>query len=140
MSNIGGPAQQAIPFNVTVAPGSTAAVPVTTAITLGDLWVYSVDFVVPPGPGGAMGFNLSYGGGPILPWSPISQSGANTDFFIVDNWTENVVVDAEIGASLTFVAYNTGFWPHTVYMRFNATPIVAYSVNSQAPIAPLDLS
>lgn len=86
-----------------------------------------------------MGFNLSYGGGPILPWSPVGQRGANTDFFVVDNWRENVVVDAEIGANLVFVGFNTGFWPHTVYMLFNATPIAAYSANVQAPIAPIAL-
>lgn len=140
MSNVGGPLLQAIPYNAVVAPGSTPAAPVTTQVVLGDLWVYSVDFVVPPGPGGAMGFNLSYGGTPILPWSPLSQPGANTDFFIVDDWQENVVVDSEIGSSLTFIAYNTGFWPHTVYMRFNATPIAAYASNAQAPPALLDLS
>jgi hypothetical protein len=139
MSNVGGPVQQAIPYNVTVQPGSTPAAPVTTPIMLGDLWVYSVDFVVPPGPGGAMGFNLSYASSVILPWSPVQQIGSNTNFFIVDDWVENVMVDAEISQGLAFVGYNQGAWPHTVYMRFNATPISAYGIGVQAPVAPVVL-
>lgn len=135
----GAPSVKGVPFNVTVAPGSTPNAPVTTAINLGDIFCYSVDFVVPRGPNALMGFNLSYAGSIIVPWSPSGAPGSAAPFLIVNDWQENVTIEAEIGASLSFVAYNQGFWPHTVYMRFNSVPISAYLGSVQAPVTTLAL-
>lgn len=132
---VGGPDVQALPDNITVQPGSTAAAPVTTAINVGDIWCYSVDIEVPPGPGGQMGFYMTYANTQIVPWS-------QTPFFlVVDDFKHTFPVNAELGKGLAMVAYNTGYWPHTVYFRFLGVPIASYAAaQPQAPVAPVDLS
>lgn len=135
MSAIGGPAVQAIPRSVTLQPGSTPTAPVATDISVGDLWVYSVEIEVPKGSAGLMGFALQYAGTQIIPWSTTAS------FVVADDYQHTFPIDAELGKGLKLVGYNQGAWAHTIYLRFLGVPIAAYSRGRVgAPIAPLDLS
>lgn len=135
MSAIGLGAVHALPFNVTFQPGSTPAAPVTVAIPLGDVYAYSVEIEVPDGPSGNMGFYLLYAGVPIVPYAQTPT------FLVVDDYEHTFPIAAELASSLNIVGYNTGYWPHTVYMRFLATPISAYAGNLIIPpTSQLDLS
>lgn len=135
MSSVGAPSVYAFPVNITFQPGSTPAAPVTTPINLGDIYCYSVEVEVLSGPGGLMGFYLSYASTPILPW------GQTPTFLTVDNYQHTFPINAELGGSLACVGYNLGDWPHTAFLRFLGIPVAAYSANAPiAPVAELDLS
>lgn len=103
---------------VTFQPGSTPAAPASNPITLGDIWLYSVNVKVPPGPGGCMGFQITHSGQSFLPW------GNASTFLLLDSEEVDFSVGTEIAGTMKVVGYNQGFWPHTIYLRFEYTPIV----------------
>lgn len=133
MAAVGGPLIRAYQVSVTVATGSTSAAPVTTPIVIDDIYCYSVEVEVPDGPAGLMGFYIQYASTQIVPWGP------NGTYLRVDDYEHTYPVEAELGKSLAVVAYNTGAWPHTIYMRFLGTPIGAYQASQPvAPVTPID--
>lgn len=133
MSQVGSPQIQAIPFTVTVPGGTQINAPQTTALPLADMWVESIEVEVPPGPGGSMGFNLVYAGTQMIPFSQ------QTSWLIVDNYQHSFPVSSQMGKGLQVVAYNIGFWNHSIYLRVLGTPISAYLAGAaQAPPAPID--
>lgn len=120
---------------LTVAPGSTPSAPSVQTISLGDIWCYSVDVLIPPGPLGTVGFYLQYANLPIVPFAQTPT------FLVADDYSHTFELDTEIGASLELVAYNQGFWPHTLYFTFNGVPVVSYGLTQpQPPAQALDLS
>lgn len=133
--SIGSPEIQYLPFSFTFQPGSTPTAPVSVSPNIGDIWCYSIEVEVPIGPGGAMGFALTYANTQILPFSQAAS------YLVVDGYQKSFDVRTELGKSLQLVGYNTGYWPHTVYLRFAGIPIAAYQQQQPIPPAsPLDLS
>jgi len=81
---------------------------------------------VPPGPRGAVGFQLAAAGQQMFPYEP----GA---FFIADNEKFEYDVEEQISSGAwQLIAYNTGRFNHTLEIRF--------AVDLAADIAPASLA
>lgn len=135
MTSVGSPQVLTFPVNVTTPINTAIATPLTTPINMGDVYCYSVEVFIPPGPVGDMGFYLTNAGLQILPWSQ------QLSWFVADNYDHTFPMGLELGSSLSCVSYNTGGYPHTVYFRFLIEPIASYlAAPGGAPLAQLDLS
>lgn len=135
MPNVGAPSKQRIPFTVTIPAGTEEANPGSYPLAIPDSYVHGIEVEVPPGPGGAMGFNLTYGDTQIVPWSQTPS------WLKVDDYYNTFEIGAELGNGLKVIGYNTGWWDHIIFLRVVCTPISAYLGGSPgAPVQPIDLS
>lgn len=100
-------------FAVKITAGTPQATPSTTDISFPDRIVRQIDWKVPPGPQGKMGFRFASGGVPFLP----SNNGA---YVVTDDQAESWVVDGQISSGAwQLQGYNTGANDHTVYVTFH---------------------
>ena len=107
-------------------PASTAeSAPNFVAMTLPALEVDIIEWMVPCGPQGNLGWQLWYSGAIVIP-----QNGT---WIITDNEFGRWEIDElpETG-NWTFVGYNTGTYDHTTYLRFLCSPLG--STLTSAPI------
>lgn len=126
-------AEQVRTFEITVAPGSTRAAPVTTEIGFEPFRVVSIEVEVPPGPLGQVGFQIASSNVQLIPWNLGEWIVANN---ITKKWeTDNYPTSGD----WQFIAYNTGAFPHTLSVTFELDPIAPAG---PAPVAvtPMDLS
>lgn len=101
-----------VPFTALVVAGTTVAAPTTfnPALPIGTL--ERIELQIPPGHVGATGIRFTYSGQQIVPWS-------NTVAWVIgDNLDLTFPVDFEIGNGLRVVAYNTGNFDHSFFLRF----------------------
>ena len=101
-------------FAVTVPAATAIATPQLTGLTLQKMQVSWVEWRVPPGPNGTVGFYLSSHGAQMLPWA------VGTAAWIIANdesehWD---LVDQMDSGDWQLTAYNTGNFPHTIQIRF----------------------
>lgn len=118
-------------FQVTIAAGTPKAAPSIQALTMPTRIVRAIHIRVPPGPRGEVGFALGSAGQPVLPWNPGAWIVANDDTV---KW--DVAGQIESGA-WQFIAYNTGQYPHTLYVTFLADPPQLTGRPSLSAPAPL---
>lgn len=102
---------------VTFAIGTTATTPVTTALSFDPCDVVRLEVIVPPGPSGFMGFRFIHSGQVIIPYQ--------ADAWVI---TDNEKLDWPLEGYPTnnkwsVQGYNTGLFPHTIYMRFHVNEI-----------------
>lgn len=99
-------------FDITITAGTTKAAPSIQAITFPARVVEAIEWRVPPGPNGTMGFAIAAANMAIIPYN----TGA---FIVTDNeaqsWPINGYIDS---GSWQLIGYNTGTYDHTVYLRF----------------------
>lgn len=117
-------AQEVREFAVTIPPGTSKANPLVTSVSFPERVVTAVSYRVPPGPSGLMGWALTSAGTPVIPIQP------NT-YIVTDNqavtWDLEGYLDS---GNWAVTGYNTGLYPHTVYLTFqldlpgvSATPV-----------------
>jgi hypothetical protein len=115
-------------FAIPVAIGSSSSAPVATAMTFTPGIVTEVEFVIPPGPCGLVGFFLAYNSQRIIPYQP----GA---FIITDDeiirWP---VSNMPTGGKWQIFAYNADVYPHTLYVRFLVDEIPVPTANASTLI------
>lgn len=116
-------------FTATIPAGTPILTPVTVNITFPPRTVRTIDWRVPPGPTGLMGWRLSMGGVQVLPtrsdsWV-IEDDQAHT--FVVDNYPDS--------GAWQVIGYNTGVFNHSVYLTFHLDLPVA-PPKPRALIAP----
>ena len=105
-------AQEYREFAVTIPAGTAQAAPVTTKIIFPSRVVLSVSWRVPPGPSGKMGWALTSAGAPVIPIVP------NT-YIVTDNQADTWLLDGFLDSgNWAVTGYNTGVYPHTVYLTF----------------------
>lgn len=94
-------------------------------INMPNLEVQWVQWVVPPGPLGNLGWQLWYSGALVVP-----QNGT----FVVTDDEKNSweLEELPTGGSWGLVSYNTGKYDHTLYLRFLLNPL-AQQVQSPNP-------
>lgn len=113
-------------FAVTIPANTPIANNFTADLSFPPRIVEEIEVEVPPGPRGEVGFSIGSSGVPIIPFQP----GV---FIITDNeiihWP---VQDQHDSGSWTFFGYNTGSFPHTLYVRFLLVPVQA----AVSPLAP----
>lgn len=105
-------------FAVTVPAGTLQAAPQVTEITVPVMRLLAVDWHLPPGCVGLVGFLLSMGGIPVQPLP--------TGTFVVgDNryghWT---LEDAPDSGAWEVTAFNLGLNPHTIQVDLHLEPII----------------
>ena len=99
-------------FAVTVPAGTAITAPLVADISFPVREVVRIDWRIPPGPSGKMGWRLTSAGAPVIPIQP------NT-YIVTDNqageWPLAGYLDS---GNWQLTAYNTGVFPHTVYLTF----------------------
>ncbi len=105
-------AQEIREFAVTTPAGTANAVPLVTNIRFPERIVTSITYRVPPGPSGLMGWALTSSGAPVIPIQP------NT-FMVTDNQADTWELEGYLDSgNWQVTSYNTGIYPHTVYLTF----------------------
>lgn len=128
-------AEQVKVFSVSVPAGTLQATPLITQLTMPPRIVDEIEFRVPPGPRGEVGFTLGAAGTQLIPVDP--GTWLVTDDEVIHWPLEN---QHESG-SWEFRAYNTGAYPHTLVVRFLVgIPQRRQATVSVTPIPAADLS
>jgi hypothetical protein len=105
-------AREVYRFAVTVPAGTPLAAPQVSALKLPERTVRRITVVVPPGPRGLVGFQLTSGGLQVV---PINQG----QFVTADG--EKIAWDLDdqlTSGAWQMTAYNTGAFNHTLEVRF----------------------
>jgi hypothetical protein len=96
--------------------GTPEATPVVIDLTMPNYEVSIIQWVVPPGPQGNLGWQLQYSNAIVVP-----QNGG---WIITDNEKNSWDIEnLPTGGDWQFVGYNTGSYDHTVYLRFLLNPL-----------------
>ena len=105
-------------FTVSIAPGVQSINPQNTPITMPLRAVSRVDWRVPAGPLGLMGWHLSMDRTQLYP--------TDSDHWVIANGETGtwILDDAPQGGNWVLTGYNTGVHPHTVYLAFYCDPVV----------------
>ncbi len=126
-------------YTATIPAGTPAAAPHTVSIGFPPRVVRSVDWRIPPGAQGVMGWQLAMGGVQVVP--------TGSDTWVVDDGTGGTfTLDGypDSGA-WQVIGYNTGAYPHSVLLVFHldlpARPAPVPALLSSVQLAPVtDLS
>lgn len=120
-------------FAVTVPAGTAQATPYTKDVSFPTRIVERIDWRVPPGPRGVMGFRLASGGNPVLP----TNDGA---YIVADDDRATWLLSGLIESGAWQVqGYNTGAYAHTVYLTFHLSLPGAKSVATQIGVPLLGI-
>lgn len=119
-------------FNVTVPAGTLQSAPATTDVSTPARIVRRIDVTVPPGPRGELGFYLANSNTQVIPFNAGQWIVANDEHM---TWDLTDYVDS---GSWQVVAYNTGFYPHTLQLRFHLD--LPESFTQPATVAALPLA
>ena len=96
----------------TIPAGTPLSAPVTVSVAFPDRIVRSVRWRVPRGPGGLMGWQLTSDGVPVIPVV------AGT-WIVADDEADDWALDGyPTTGNWQVTGYNTGVYPHTVYLTF----------------------
>lgn len=97
----------------TIPAHTPAAAPVTVDVSFPPRVVRSVSWRVPNGPMGVFGWRLTMGGVQVLPDAGVAWVLANDES---GTWVTGAAPDSGAWA---VTGYNTGAYPHTVYLTFH---------------------
>lgn len=122
-------AQEIRAFEVTIPAGTAKSAGWSQAISMPPRVVKRIDWRVPPGPRGNMGFAIGASGEAILPTNEGAWIVADDDR---DNWPLENQIDS--GGWEVF-GYNTGTYDHTVYLRFHVDPIPVKTSTILTPVS-----
>lgn len=114
MADIGTIEREVRHYTVGIAAGTPIATPQVTSLAMPPRRVHSVDWRVPPGAAGLMGWRLTMGGVQVLP-TP------GTDLWVIaagesGRWDISEFPDS---GAWQITGYNTGAFPHNVYLAFH---------------------
>ena len=94
-----------------IPAGTPIASPYTLTWPLEDNKCEYIDFLVPPGPSGYMGFRLLWASQQVIPWG-------NNSWIVTDNENRRFDCDFDMTSTgLVFQGYNLGSFQHSVYLR-----------------------
>lgn len=108
-------------FTATVPAGTAIAAPVTIALTMPVRVVTQIDWRVPKGPMGVLGWQIAMGGVQVFPTGGDKWVLANGEH---NSWP---VTDSPDGGTWQLIGYNTGANPHSVYLTFHCNPVASKS-------------
>lgn len=106
------PAVEVRTFAVTIPAGTPQSAPVTQQITFPPREVTGITWKVPPGPSGLMGWKLTMSNGQqVLP--------AGSGYIVADDQSDTwPLTNLPDSGAWEVTGYNTGAFPHTVYLTF----------------------
>lgn len=99
-------------FGVPIAAGTPKTAPFTQLIAFPTRVVSQINWRVPPGPHGLMGWRLTMGGVQVVPLPDGAWLVADDDH---GEWP---MTGLPVTGQWELTGYNTGAWPHTVYLDF----------------------
>lgn len=111
-------ARQYRDFAVTIPANTPIATPVIIDTGFGPFEVPLVEVRIPPGPNGRMGFQIAVSGTQIIPWN-------RGQWIVGDN--ESLSFPTEEfpnSGAWQVIAYNTGVYDHTIYVRYSLNPVI----------------
>lgn len=122
-------------FTATIPAGTPLSAPAVISIAMNPRTVLQIDWRVPSGPVGVMGFQIAMGGVKIFPSGGDSYVVANRE---TGSWT---VTDAADSGAWQVIGYNTGTNPHSVYLAFHVNlPSRAAQIRPLIPAYELSLA
>jgi hypothetical protein len=100
-------------LTATIPAGTPIAAPVTVDVSFPPRTVRTIDWRIPPGAAGVMGWRLSMGGVQVIPTEsdPWVIDDGNSGTFVVDGYPDS--------GAWQVTGYNTGAFPHSVYLVFH---------------------
>lgn len=111
-------------FACPVPAGTAKAVPAVFPCPLMGLDIEWIEWEVPPGARGAVGFVIASQGQPVIPYT----TGAAPNWIVADGYTAHWDMDSlDASTGWEVRAYNLGINLHTIYVRFGL---------SMPPLAP----
>lgn len=114
------PVQLIYQFSLTVPAGTAPGAPAVLPMALPSMEVVWVEWRVPPGPRGDVGFWIGSHGESIVPFSNQPNPWIVTDDEGA-HWDLTAQMDS---GDWELVAYNVGVRAHTVTVRFGLAPVV----------------
>lgn len=130
------PVSQIMQFACTVPAGTAEASPAVFPMLLLNLDIVWLEWRVPPGPRGDVGFWIGSHGQPIIPYTE-----GPAQFIVTDD--EKVhwdLVDQPDSGDWELQAYNVGVKPHTLYIRWGLAVPPGVPASWPAPLSTLSLS
>ena len=126
-------AQEVQTFACTIPAGTAKATPTEILMSLPLRIVNSVQFRVPPGPQGLVGFALAVAHQPIIPYGNGQWIIANDELTTWD------LRDYPQSGAWSLFGYNTGIYDHTIQVRFllNLPPLPTPPTPTPIPAAQL---
>lgn len=101
-------------FTVSTPAGTAQAAPLVTDVSFPPRVVVQVDWQVPDGPMGTMGFLLAMSGVPVLPFQGVAEYVVVNDK--TGSWTPSAYPDS---GGWQVWSFNTGANPHVVLLTFH---------------------
>ena len=123
-------------FTCQVPAGTAIANPAVFPMVLPNLDIVWLEWEVPPGPRGNVGFWIGSHGQQIIPFGSGAASWIVTD----DRFTHWDLVDQPDSGDWELRAYNLGVDPHTIYVRWGLGPPTDIPVVGVAPLAASSIS
>lgn len=105
-------AQEVRSFAVAIPAGTPKTAPLTTGIAFPTRVVSQINWRMPPGPHGLVGWRLTMGGVQVVPLPDGAWLVADDDS---GEWP---LTGLPVTGQWELTGYNTGVWPHTVYLDF----------------------
>lgn len=102
-------------YAVTIPPTTPESAPHTERLVMNPRVVRSIRWRVPPGPRGEMGFAVGNAAQRVVPSTTSGWIITDND---ADQWT---LTTATTSGTWWLLGYNTGTYPHTVYLTFGLT-------------------
>lgn len=127
-------ASEVYEFVVTVTAGTAKTATAKTPMGMPARVVERIEVRIPPGPRGEVGFQLGSGGLQIVP--------LNAGTFIVadDERLSFDLTDQLTSGAWQLIAYNTGVFDHTLYVRFFCSVPSAAQLVSLQPVSGPDVT
>lgn len=123
-------AQRTELFAVTVPAGTPQAAPQVTALPFPDAVVTALEFIIPPGPSGLVGWQMRHSGQVVIP----RTSGA---FFVMDDTHETWALEGyPIGNKWQLAAYNNDVYNHLLQFIFHVDEL-SETVGAPPPLIPI---
>lgn len=110
-------ATEVFSHDVSIPAGTTQAAPAVIDVSFNPMITDSIEWSVPKGPSGLMGFRLTSGGAQVIP--------KNLGAWVVADGQSGTwqLEDMHDSGAWQVTAYNTGAFPHTIRVRFHVRPI-----------------
>lgn len=122
-------------FTATIAAGTPVSAPAVINVAMPPRVVRQIDWRVPPGPMGTLGWQIAMGGVIVFPVG-------SDQFVVADNQSgEWPITNAADSGAWQVIGYNTGANPHAVYLVFHCDlPARQSPVSAPLPLPAMQLA